>query len=83
MKKGMVINFDEIEKNEIVNISHSMKKTQTAIVREAVNNYISSFKKGPKNLKEAVKDMAGMFKNSKIDNVREESNKGLERGMKL
>jgi hypothetical protein len=79
MKKGLIIYFDEAEKNDLEAVSHNIKKSQTEIVREAVNAYIINFKNGPKNLSEAVKHMSGMFKQSKINNYREESNKGLQR----
>lgn len=74
MKKGLKVYFDEAEKNELAAVSFNIKKSQSKIVREAVNAFMINFKNRPKNLAEAVKVMSGMFKQNKIKNYREQAN---------
>ncbi|MEI7904144.1 MAG: hypothetical protein WCI43_01865 [Candidatus Firestonebacteria bacterium] len=83
MKKGLTIIFDEEEKRQLEAVSFSTSKSQSKLIKEAVRQLIAKYKNGPKNLIEATKYMKGLFADEGIDNVREESNKGLIRGRKL
>ncbi|OGF48060.1 MAG: hypothetical protein A2452_04730 [Candidatus Firestonebacteria bacterium RIFOXYC2_FULL_39_67] len=80
MRKGLTITFDEDEKKQLEAVAHAMSKSQSGIIKEAVHELIGRYKSGPKNIKEATKYMKGLFADTGIDNVREESNKGMNRG---